>query len=622
MSGSLGSRTAVRGPSRVQATPEASRLSNIPVSVITLIAAIGVMACCVAYAAGRRGDGSSGSANALYWFGQVLILLPIAGRLLSRRHLSNSSAIVLVVVLTVAQYLLKVCYSPIGFTFNDEFLHWRGTTNMLQSGKLFEQNYGLPIGSHYPGIEEVTSALISATGLDVFQAGLIVAGLAHLLFISFLYLAFVTSIRSHRIAAIAVLIYYGTPSITSFNSMFVYETLGLAFLGFCVLAALKSAIEKSPQARTRWFIIAILCIIATVVTHHITSYMLTGFLVLVAIASRLTGSRNTAARFGILAAISAGAVACWVAFFARDTISYFSPTVTGIVQGLDSLSKSGSSDAPTTSAAPLDNQILEALGILVISVLILAGCWQAWKRHRRHPWILAMTIGSLGWFVTLALRIATPDGQELAGRSATFVYIPVSVLAALALTKMVNSGTIRRWGLVTSAVIVVAVVTLLLDGLANGWPPFWERLPGPHLVSSFDRSIGPEEIAAADWTLAKLGVGNRITADSGIFPLLVGYGDQNALEDQIQTLYDAPTYTPAVAEFAREQEVQYVLVDLRLSQELPPSQNYFPGDTTVITKTIPVGNLTKFNHIRGVSRVFDDGNISIYNMQALGYVPQ
>src|SRR6202020_1542632 len=167
---------------------------------------------------------------------------------------------------------------------------------MLQSGKLFELNYGLPIGTHYPGIEEVTSALISATGLSVFEAGLIVAGVAHLLFILFLYLAFCVAIRSHRIAGIAILIYYSAPALTSFNSMFVYETLALAFLGMCMVAALRSAIEKSAADRRRWFIIAVLSIFATTITHHITSYALTAFLILVAVASRLTGSRNTAVR--------------------------------------------------------------------------------------------------------------------------------------------------------------------------------------------------------------------------------------------------------------------------------------------------------------------------------------
>jgi len=280
-------------------------LSRVPISVIALIAAIGVFVSSIGYAAGRAGAGpQSQSGHALYWIGQLLILAPIAGRLLSRRQMSNGSTITLIVVLTIAEYLLKVNYSPLGFTFNDEFLHWRGTTNMLASGKLFELNYGLPIGTHYPGIEEVTSALISATGLSVFEAGLIVAGVAHLVFILFLYLAFLAAIRSHRIAGIAIVIYFGAPALTSFNSMFVYETLALAFFGMCIVAGLRSSIEKSPSDRRRWFIVAVLCIFATVITHHVTSYMLTLFLALVAIASRFTGSRNTATRFGILTLIS------------------------------------------------------------------------------------------------------------------------------------------------------------------------------------------------------------------------------------------------------------------------------------------------------------------------------
>src|SRR5690348_2855172 len=344
MDGSLGSRAAVRRPSRAERAPEASVLSRVPLSVITLRAAIGVLVSSLGYADGRAGAGSdSGPGIALYWLGQVLILLPIAGRLISRRQMSNGSTIALIVVLTIAEYILKCTYNPLGFAFNDEFLHWRGTTNMLQSGQLFELNYGLPIGTHYPGIEEVTSALISATGLSVFEAGLVVAGIAHMLYVLFLYLAFVVAIRSHRIAGIAVLLYFAAPSLTSFNSMFIYETLALAFLAMCIVAGLRSAIERSPQVRRRWFIVAVLSIFATVITHHVTSYMLTAFLILVAIASRVTGSRNTAARFGILATISALSVIGWIAFIARDTISYFSPTVVGMARALKTSRTAGSS---------------------------------------------------------------------------------------------------------------------------------------------------------------------------------------------------------------------------------------------------------------------------------------
>jgi hypothetical protein len=621
MDGSLDSRAAVRRPSRAEQAPRASVLSRVPISVIALLAAIGVVITSLGYADGRAGAGSgSGSGIALYWLGQLLILVPIAGRLISRRPMSNGSTITLVVILTVAEYLLKVNYSPVGFTFNDEFLHWRGTTNMLQSGKLFELNYGLPIGTDYPGIEEVTSALISATGLSVFEAGLVVAGVAHLLFVCFLYLAFCVAIRSHRIAGIALLIYYSAPALTSFNSMFVYETLALAFLGFCMFAALRSAIEKSASDRTRWFIVAILCIFATVITHHITSYMLTLFLVLVAIASRLTGSRNTAMRFGILAVISASSIALWVATVARATISYFSPTVLGIVDGLEQLSKSGSSAAPSTSGSPFTNTVVGAVAILVISVLILIGCWQAWKRHRRHPWIIGMMIGSLGWFVDLGIRLGTPDGQELAGRAATFVYIPVSVLAALALTRLVNSGPVRRWGAAVTTVVVASVVSLLIDGLANGVPPYWERLPGPHLVSGSDSAVNPEEVAVSNWTLAQLGPGNRIAADSGIYPVLIGYGGQNPL-GQVDPLYSTPTWTYAVAVYADGQQAQYVETDTRLTKSLPPAGTpYFPNDTAAPTDTIAPAALTKYNSISGVAHVFSDGTINIYDLVSQGYM--
>jgi hypothetical protein len=622
MGGSVSSRAAVRGSGRAEPAREASALSRIPVSVIALIVAVGVFVSSVGYADGRAGAGThSVPGIRLFWLGQALILVPVAGRLLSRRHLSNGNTVMLVGVLTVAEYLIKVNYTPLGFAFNDEFLHWRNTTNMLASGKLFEQNYGLPVGTAYPGIEEVTAALVSSTGLSVFEAGLIVAGIAHLLFICFLYLAFCVAIRSHRIAGIAVLLYSATPSLTSFNSMFVYETLALAFLGMCIVAGLRSATDRSPQERRRWFIIAVLCILATVITHHVTSYMLTAFLILVAVASRLTGSRNTAIRFGILATVSAASVILWIATLGKATISYFSPTVLGILSGINSLSKNGDATAPTTTASPFSNQVLQYVGLLVLTVLIVIGCWQAWRRHRGHPWIIGMMIGCLGFFGFIAIRLATPDGQELAGRAATYTYIPVSVLAALALTRLVNSGPVRRWGGAVIAVVLVAVVTLIIDGLANGWPPYWERLPGPHQVSSFESSIGPEEIATSDWTLQYLGSGNRIAADSGIYPLLLGYGDQNALQ-QISFLYATPTWVPAIALEATQNQVQYVLTDGRLTQLLPLNGTYFPGDITFVTKTLPPANLDKFNHIGGVARVYDDGNINIYDLVSLGYVPQ
>jgi hypothetical protein len=231
-----------------------------------------------------------------------------------------------------------------------------------------------------------------------------------------------------------------------------------------------------------------------------------------------------------------------------------------------------------------------------------------------------MAIGSLGWFVALALRVGTPDGQELAGRTATFVYIPVSLMAGLALIRLVNVALARRWESAAIAVAVIGALTLLFDGLANGWPPYWERLPGPHQVAGFERSVGPEEVAAARWSLTALGPGNRFAADIGIYPALIGYGDQNPLQG-VGYLYSTPAYTPAIARAARAQAVQYVLADRRLSQSPSASGTYFPGSSTTGNGPIPLTDLTKFNRVPGAARVFDDGNIVIYNLQGAQSAP-
>ncbi len=597
----------------ISEAPKEAVQSRLPVSVVTLLAAMGVFCANAAFVAGRLGHADSQWSNRVYWLGQAFILIPIGFRLFSRRPLSKRDTVTLIVVLTIAEYLLKVCYSPSGLTFSDELLQWRSTTNLLNTGDPFTINYGIPVGPHYPGLQLVTVALMSATGLSLFSAALIVAGVAHLLFICLVYGVFAGVTKSHRVGAIAILVYYTTPDLTSFNSMYVYETLALAFLGVAVLAAWKLATLESRSERVRWFIIAVLGILATVTTHHVTSYVLTLTLMLLAVVSRFTGSRDAAKRIGALAAISLAAVVCWIAFVAPYTVTYFAPTVQGMVNGLNSLLGSGSSSAPSTSLSPLNDQLLEGLGILATTVLLVYGCWQVWRVYKSDSWIVAMMIGSLIWFGDLALRVGFPDGQELAGRSATFVYIPVSVVTALALTRYVNSAAVRKWRAAAMAVGAVAIITLQFDGLANGWPPYWERLSGPHQVAGVERSTGPQEIAMAEWTLSKLGRGNRFATDIGNYPSLAGYGYQNPLQN-VAYIYQSPTLTPAIVLEYEQQGVQYILADNRLNQSPPADGYYFPGQSTNTDQKLPLIDLTKFN-TPGSPRVFDDGNIVIYDVQ-------
>jgi hypothetical protein len=181
-------------------------------------------------------------------------------------------------------------------------------------------------------------------------------------------------------------------------------------------------------------------------------------------------------------------------------------------------------------------------------------------------------------------------------------------------------ANVRRRAPVVVAVTVVAALVLVLNGLVNGWPPYWERLPGPYQVAGAERSVGPEQVASADWALAALGPGNRFATDEGDLPVLGSYGNQDTVGDD-GYLYTSPAFTQADAEQVQAQSIGYVLVDRRLSEMLPVSGQYFPVDPNVgkYTRPLPLAGLTKFNHVPGVARVYDSGNIVIYDLKGSAY---
>jgi hypothetical protein len=612
-----------------RAASHAAARPRLPVCVVALIAATGVLVVAAAYTAGRLGYASSPWANRAYWLGQVLIIAPVAARMLSRRHLSVSETVTLVVVLTVAEYLVKVCYSPDGFTFGDELAHWRSTVDILQTGKLFQTNDLLPISPLYPGLEEVTAALVSITGLSVFAAGLIVVGLAHLMFVLVLYVLFQRISGSHRIAGVAVLIYASNPLFQSFDSMFVYQTLALAFLGLTVLAAHHLAAQKPVADRGGWITVAVLGAFATVVTHNVTSYVLVAALEVITLGSLLARSRLSAAWASVLALVASAAFTAWIVLAAPATVSYLQPTLTSAMQGFRDLLSGGgghSGGAVPVNMGPLGNQVLSGLAVLGISLLVPVGWWQVWRYYRGQPWVVAMAVGSLGWYVVVAIRLFVADGSELSGRAATFVYIPAGFVAALAVVRLTDNSlrwpviraNVRRRAPLVVAVAVAGATLFVFDGLANGWPPYWERLPGPHQVAGADRSVGPLEIASAQWAAAQLGPDNTFATDEGDFAVLGGYGDQNPLSN-VAFLYTSPTLTASDIQQATDQAIRYILVDRRLSQALPASGSYFGSGPAEYTHPLPLADLTKFDHVADVARIYDSGDIVIYHLGDVDY---
>ena len=225
-----------------------------------------------------------------------------------------------------------------------------------------------------------------------------------------------------------------------------------------------------------------------------------------------------------------------------------------------------------------------------------------------------MAIASAGWYVIVVVRLTVVDGSELAGRASTFVFVPAAYMAALAVAQL--TGTAVRWRARTAAAaMLVTVLLLMFDGLVNGWPPYWERLPGAHQVAGSERSVGPEEIAGARWALAQLGPGHSFATDIGSYPVLGSYGDQNPIRD-IAYLYTSPRYGPGLKSRAAAQQIAYLWVDRRLSRSLPAIGQYFPVDPRAgkYHHPLPEADLSKFIRDSLAARIYDSGNIAIYDL--------
>jgi hypothetical protein len=327
--------------------------------------------------------------------------------------------------------------------------------------------------------------------------------------------------------------------------------------------------------------------------------------------------------------VATAAVLAWVLLVARDVVGYLAPTVaqlgdsaTGLLHG----QLGGGTPGGAPVAEPLDERLatIGALGILVF--LVVRGSRGLWPERHADPWALPLIGGALLIFAACGLRLVASDGAELSGRAATFIYIPVALVAAIAL------GDIRRRGLgqhstgrrglalLGGAAPGVAAAVILTGGVASGWPPSWDRLPGPYLAAGFERSVDPQGIAAAEWTLSALGAGHRWAGDLTTYTLLATVGDQNTVRD-VGAMFDGRGADVAARSLERREDIQFLAVDLRDAAQLPASGAYFPVDPNVgrYSSPLPRTDLAAPDRVVGVSRIYDSGAIRLYDLRGSAY---
>lgn len=619
--------TALRRPRRAPAAgvrasippvePEVKRAagaSRLP--LIAAVASSGVLVVSIAFWLSRSNPGSSW-AELLFWVGLGLIVLVPAARLVGTGA-ARAERVGLVVTVGLLLYAVKVIHDPFGFTYADEWVHVYNAQEIARTGSLFHANPIIGVTPRYPGLESATAAVSSLTHLGLFASGVIVVGVARILAALGLFLLLEGVTGSTRLAGIGGIVYAANPNFLFWSGQFSYESLALALAIFAATAAVKS-VRSGTASRPAWTAVSCLAVLATVVTHHLTAIALAGFLVavcIVAVARPATRGRTP----WIPAGLAVSAIVLWILEVAPGTTGYLFPvlgrafhqvvaTVLGHASGRH-LFGGGSAGQPV---APEWARLVALASVGLIVLALPFGFVDAYRRgFLRNPFALVLAGAAALYVAVLPMRLV-PAAWETSNRSSEFLLVRVAlVLAAIPAARPHAS---RR--VVAGSTAFLAV--LLVGGIIAGWPPRVLLALPFRGVASGGATIVPEPAAVAVWARTVLGPGHRFIAPEAIGRELLVDGGQIAYVTSAPfnaaTVIYGPEITSGIVDTLTNHSIGYVVVDRRAAGDDSMAGYFFRSQDD--GQRVDPPSIGKFDSFPGVDRVYDSGDIVVYDVKAL-----
>lgn len=643
---------------------------------LSVFAACGLLFIALADAASLR---ASSLAEPLFYAGLLIVLMPIAARLIAIQP-SRRERIGLVVVLGMVLYLVKVLHSPFGFTFADEFVHWHNVNQILQTHRLFEWNTILPVTPYYPGLEELTSALASLSGLSVFYAGLLVIGVARLIMFLSLFLLVELVSRSARVAGVASLLFMCYPFFLFFSAQFSYESLSLPLVLAILFIVARREQAANPATKTPFTLLGLLVISATVVTHHLSVYFLAAFLVLWTVVARwhwsdyltrlVMWSQTSLTRFRAwlvkrhiwkawltravrwmpqwistwreaddpgdpsvnhgpvdLSAFTIVVAVLWLLLVANLTIGYLRPVIlSAVVSVLRLIAREQTSRTLFVTASghvpPLWERVDEIGSVVLIGLVTPFSLVQAFRQRRSHPLVLTLAILAMAYFILLGFRL-TPASWETAARGTSYAFIGLSFILALGFVHVLVPQRVTTPGRILFSVYVAVV---FVGGFLSGWQPNI-RLAQPYKIVIQNQTFIPQSYAVAEWTRAVLGPGNGFASDFANGGPLLAIGGQKvaAVNDPTaNNLVQIVEFGPEQVNIIREQHIRYILMDRRVISRDGMAGRYFDRTAGQAVPTVAIlkpALVEKYDQVPMVNRILDSGYIVIYDMEAYIHAP-
>jgi hypothetical protein len=632
---------AVIGPNLHGGNIDAStRSTNYGViAALCLTAAVALLLVVAGHGAGRRGD--EPMAMLLFWSGVVLLVVPLSLRI-AWPHVARGERFFLLFLLVEALFYYKAVHSPTSFVGHDEFLHWIAADDLMTARQLFLSNPLLQVGPSYLALEILAVAVADLGGLSVFVAGTLLLAALKGTFVGALFLFYEKISGSARIAAIGCLVYMGCSTFVLFESMFSYESLGLVL---CVLIFAVDATSKDlvGSQRLRALGLVVLLLAALSVTHHLSAAYAVIYLGAVAVLDILR--KDGPARFDtkLTAATALLAIALpllWMEMRGTHIVDYLGPVVeqgiknlVGKFHGMLSTSHPMIADASAPSQ-PFGMRLITLLAILLTSLGLATGFFRslalAAPRGERTGWLairdilgrrwhdsrlVFLTLLAFGFPLSVAFRLSI-GGWEIGNRMGTLAFFGVGLVIAVSIVHYWQVNSSHGWRRSAPA---MALAIIVLGGVTSS---SLNPIRGLYKVGADEQSIEPMGIETALWTRTWLGAGNRFTSDRINRLLLAGYGRQDARVAVAEGVDAGRVYR---AEKLNSDEywalakggIDFLLVDLRLSTSLPVLGFYFEPWEPKSTAPLSATALLKFDAVNGITRIYDNGFIVIYDVRGL-----
>ena len=607
---------------------------------LLLVMACGMFLLSLAANESRRSNPTVG--YQLLWIAGLTVII---GPALVRVLLSSTGArerLTLAFAVPVVLELSRLVLSPTYFVNHDELLHSNTLRLIDESSHLYGMNPLLPVSSFYPGLEIVTDAIHRVTGLSAFASAWIVLLIARMI----MTLAVIGLIRmvtrSSRAAAIGSLLYLCNPQYLFFNSQYSYQTLALPLAVFTVYAFVQR--RRGSRFALAWPLAGLAGVTAV---HHLTAGLLVAafavwFLTeatfgrrrIVAALRATTGqadeagvARRMADRAGELKALAvmwlAGtALSLGAAVIPGNPVGpYLWSIATNYDSGVSGLAEGAApkkvfSDSAGAGPAPWEQALL-ILSVLVAGLALLL-VLHALRTHFRGRNVVAtvLCLVALVYPVIPAghLTVAT---AEVGDRASGFVYLGLGAIVGAFLAA-------RRLRLAWALPIGALITAVFLGGVVLGSGPTARQLPGPYLIEADARSMDADNLAAANWESVNLPGDSHVYADRDSGLLASAVGGQFTVRhlstgiDASRLLLD-PKFTADDLDLIERADLSYLIVDSRLSQGLPHLDVYIENGEfdQARTEPVPAAALAKFSTIRGVSLIYDNGSIKIYDIRGL-----